>query len=74
MGIFEFDEEKYREVIREDAREDGLAEGIAAGLKFAIETCQDLGVSKTETINRITNNISIDKEEAYRYVEKYWKE
>lgn len=122
VGIFEFDEEKYRAVIREDAREEGLAEGrekgrlegreegrvegreegrlegrvegreegreegrlegrvegrrwgIDLGIRILIETCQEIGLSREKTLERIAAKFSVGKEEAQRYIEKYWKE
>lgn len=94
VGIFEFDEEKYRAVIREDAREDGFAEGQAQGLALGkaegqalgkaegqdvgaralIEICQEFGISKEATFEKVIEKFSIDREQGEKYIEKYWKE
>lgn len=82
VGIFEFDEEKYRAVIREDAREEGLAEGLAEGrakgriegIGALIETCQELGISREVTSEKIIEKFFLDEEKAQGYIRDYWKE
>ena len=53
-------------------RERALAEGIEQGLKTMILTCQNLGVSKEDTLENIVKNSSIAMEQAKELVEKYY--
>ena len=44
------------------------------GIRILIETCQEIGLSREKTLERIAAKFSAGKEEAQRYIEKYWKE
>ncbi len=46
--------------------------GKEQGIKIFIETCQDLGEDKQATISRILLNFSFSREDAEKYVAKYW--
>lgn len=49
-------------------------EGIETGIKALIEVCRELAVSKEETVSKLETKFLILKEEAERYMNKYWKE
>lgn len=64
--------------IREEARaaglEEGRAEGLADGeLRGNINAYQEMGVSKSETIEKIAERFQLSKNEATQSVEKYWE-
>ena len=52
-------------------RERALAEGIEQGIKAMILTCQELGLSKAEILDRIVKNSSVPMEAAKELIEKY---
>lgn len=54
-------------------REEGIAEGREEGMIALIETCQEFGKSKEETLAKVMQKLSLSKEKAATYVEKYWK-
>ena len=39
-----------------------------------IETCQELGESKEDTLQRLLDKVELTKEEADKYMTEYWKE
>ena len=46
--------------------------GKEQGIKIFIETCKDLGEDKQATISRIFLKYSFSREDAEKYVAKYW--
>ena len=82
MAIYEFDVEreikKLRQsefeygvdVGRKEGREEGIKEGLISGI---LQTCQELGLSKDQTLDRILKNTSIDHDFAVKYLESHWK-
>jgi predicted transposase/invertase (TIGR01784 family) len=50
----------------------GMKAGIEQGAKALIEICQDNSVSKESALASLIEKLSISKEEAERYLEKYW--
>ena len=81
VSIYEYDEEKHMRQEREQNWEDGHAAGVAEGraetiaeaFKVLIETLQDLGLSREETAERVSQKFSTSQEEAEKNLEKYWK-
>ena len=53
--------------------EEGRIEGRIEGITIMVETCQEFGLSREATIERIQNKFSLTEEEATEYVEKSWK-
>lgn len=53
--------------------EQGMEQGMVRGIKSLIETCQELGLSKEETLIRVKNKFSLEEENAVESLEKYWK-
>lgn len=60
--------------LMEDSKLEGRAEGQKSGIKALIETCQEFGSSKEDTIIRLKNKFSIEEEDACQYMELFWKE
>ena len=54
---------------REQGREQGRLEGIEA----IVETCQELGASKEETLEKIVKKFSLSEEKAKEYMDRFWK-
>ena len=44
--------------------------GIARGI---IETCQDLGISQSETLRKLMEKLSLSEDAAKEQLEKYWR-
>ena len=54
---------------REQGREQGRLEGIEA----IVETCQEFGASKEETLEKIVKKFSLSEEKAKEYMDRFWK-
>lgn len=52
--------------------ERGKEQGKEQGIKVLIETCQELGCSRTDTLSMVVDKFSVSKELAEQYVLKYW--
>ena len=52
------------------AEAQGMEKGIEKGI---VETCQDFGKSQEETLVKLMDKIQLNREEAKRTVELYWK-
>ena len=66
----EWDEDEYRDYLKEEGIKIGEERGKIAG---KIEACQDFRLSKEETLMKIIKDFQLDKEEAEKYMEEYWK-
>ena len=47
--------------------------GIEQGIKALIKICQELNVSRTDTVTRLMQEFSLKKDAAEKYLNKYWK-
>ncbi len=88
MSIFEFDEERYREVMREDGfnlgfsngKSIGLAEGrlLGAGeerengIRLLIRTCRSVNISRQNTLEQLATQYSLDTDTAQKYLNMHW--
>ena len=88
MSIFEYDEERERELIKkaefECGKEEGLklgkaqglelgkAQGLKMGMAALIKTCRDLGVSRETALLSLKKQFSLSEEEAERQLEQLW--
>ena len=71
MVLTTFDREVYERDLREDAYEDGMLTGT---LKTFIEMSQEHQLfTRKEALEEIRHKFLLDKEEAERYMEEYWK-
>ena len=59
--------------IEKRGMETGRREGIKEGIKALIETCQELGVTKKELTGKLQEKYHLSENEAFQYIEKYWK-
>ena len=82
MAIYEFDVETEIRKLRESefqygvdtGREEGLITGRAEGQMIGtIKTCQELGLTKEQTMAHILKNTSVTHEEAEHYLDTYWR-
>ena len=80
MSIFEYDEERERELIKkaefESGKEEGLklgkTQGFSQGITALIETCRDLGASREAVIVALVKQFSLSEAEARKQTEKLW--
>ena len=57
----------------EDGREIGKKEGKIEGkIEGIVRMCISFGISKTEAVKKIKEELNISQEEEESYVEKYW--
>lgn len=47
--------------------------GAEQGIKALIETCEDFGMTKAATVERIVEKCSTSAQCAEEYVKKYWR-
>lgn len=52
--------------------EQGVAKGKISGIKALIETCQELGADREDTVLRLQNKFQLTQEEALKYMKEYW--
>ena len=89
MSIFEYDEERERELIKKAEFESGKEEGIKAGIELGkaqgielgkiqgiaalIQAFQDLGASREAALLSLKKQFSLSEEEAERQLNQFWK-
>ena len=64
---------KAIEEMIQDGRMEGLSQGLERGIQALIETCKELGHSREEVSGKLENKFKLSKEEAERYLEKFWE-
>ena len=57
----------------DDGVKDGIQKGTERGIAAVIRTCQNLNVSKEDTLNSIQREYELTKEDAKKYLETYWR-
>lgn len=65
----------------EDGRQEGIAlgvtqgisQGLSRGILALIETCKELGISKEDTMTRVSQKFSCSDDESRKYMAMYWK-
>lgn len=84
MSIFEYDEERERELIKKAefecgkeegmklGKEQGIKLGQAQGMKALIQAFQDLGASREAALLSLKKQFSLSEEEAERQMEQFW--
>lgn len=88
MSIFEYDEERERELIKKAEFECGKEEGIKAGIELGkaqgielgkiqgiaalIQAFRDLGASREAALLSLKKQFSLSEEEAERQLEQLW--
>ena len=88
MSIFEYDEERERELIKKAEFECGKEEGIKAGIELGkaqgielgkiqgiaalIHAFRDLGASREAALLSLKKQFSLSEEEAERQLEQLW--
>ena len=83
MAFREFNYEEFIEQIKQDYFNDGVELGKKNGLELGerkgkaaglIETYQELGISREETVARVKEKMGLSVEEAEAYMDIFWKE
>lgn len=57
----------------EDMMTEKLEEGLEQGIKAFVEVCQELQVTKEETIAKLCDKFTLTQERAEKIVQSYWK-
>lgn len=81
MSIFEYNEEETIKAIGDTKFAAGKAEGKAEGqavereqgIRMLIETCQEVGVPREETLKKLHEKYDLDINRAKEYLQEYWK-
>ena len=58
---------------RKDGLEIGIQEGITEGIKVTIELCQEMGLSKEKTMQKVKSKFSLSKQDIEKYLNDFWK-
>ena len=58
--------------IRKGVRK-GVRQGVQRGIKALVETCQEFGLTQTETVAKIINKFSMSQDEGMKYTQRYWQ-
>lgn len=61
------------QMLFDDGRQEGRQEGHRDGIRVLIETCQELGSSREDTLVRLTEKFSLHPEAAAECMKQYWK-
>ncbi|MDE6699545.1 MAG: Rpn family recombination-promoting nuclease/putative transposase [Acetatifactor sp.] len=51
----------------------GIEQGMARGIQGMVETCQEVGISQSETLRRLMEKLSLSEDTAREQLEKYWR-
>lgn len=87
QGIFQEVREMFdalRDLMKEDleaARKEGLDEGfeygkaqeIERGVRIVIETCQEVGLSREKSENKVCTKFQLTEEKTKNYMDQFWK-
>ena len=71
--VTEVKESEEWEAVKMNILEIGIEQGIEKGIEALITTCQELNVSKEDTLDKVIQKFSVKSEEAEKYMEVYWK-
>lgn len=58
---------------REQGLSQGITQGITQGIQALIESCQEFGITQTDTLNKIQTKFSLDSTTAKEMLLKYWR-
>ena len=61
------------EAVKMDILDIGIQKGIEQGIKALIETCEEVQISKEDTMQKIMEKFKLEKSQAEEYLQKYWK-
>jgi len=67
--LTEYDAKKQRKPDIRDTREEAREDGI----RYLIEACEELSVSREDTRKKLAEKYGIELEKAEYYMEKFWK-
>ena len=77
VSIFEYNEEREKELLRkaeyEFGRKEGMEQGMEQGICALIQTCRELGASRETVSSALIRRFSISGEEAEGYLERFWE-
>lgn len=73
MGVTYMKMEERDRQIRESGEKAGLEKGLEKGARAAIETCRDMGASRTAVLEQVKIRFGLSREAAGVYMDKYWK-
>ncbi|MDE7269606.1 MAG: Rpn family recombination-promoting nuclease/putative transposase [Acetatifactor sp.] len=59
--------------ILEIGLQQGIERGMAQGIQGMVETCQEVGISQSETLRRLMEKLSLSEDAAREQLEKYWR-
>ncbi len=50
----------------------GIKQGLKQGIQALVETCQEIGVSKEDTIGKLSEKFGLKENKAAEQVNRYW--
>lgn len=77
MLFDEITSEEFAEIRAKEAAtefyEKGMKKGIKKGIAGLIETCQEFGLSKEDTLIKVMDKLSLSEESADEYIKEFWR-
>lgn len=64
--------EQGREQGLQQGKEQGIEQGLRQGIVALIETCQELGLSSQDTLEKLMDKFSLSESAADEHMKKYW--
>lgn len=52
--------------------EKGMERGMEQGIKVLVESCQEFGVPRTQTMRQVIVKFGITQEKAEEFLDRYW--
>lgn len=53
-------------------RDEGIKEGIEQGIRILVQTCKELGMTRSEVLDKIETKYQLNDRDAEAYMESYW--
>lgn len=69
MSIYEYNEEYVRKTLLEE----GIEKGIEKGIRALVETCNELGLTREETLMKLEQKFELTKDVAGAYILQFWE-
>lgn len=73
MLFDEITSEEFAEIRAKEAATEFYEKGMKKGIAGLIETCQEFGLSKEDTLIKVMDKLSLSEESADEYIKEFWR-
>lgn len=73
MLFNEITSEEFAEIRAKEAAEEFFEKGMKKGIAGLIETCQEFGLSKENTLIKVMDKFSLSEESVEEYMQEFWR-